>query len=122
LREELAALVTIFECCRYPLLIHCSTGADRTSLASGIWLKAILGRHPEQALCDAFAPRFGHVPVFGTEHLREPFREYADWIRVHQLDHTPARFKSWLRDLYRSRKSLQDVASGTNEPGTDLAR
>ena len=36
-------------------------------------------------LREAFAPRFGHVPVFGAEHLHEPFREYADWIREHQL-------------------------------------
>lgn len=101
LREELAALIAIFECCRYPLLIHCDTGSDRTGLAVGVYLTAIRGVHPEQALRDAFAPRFGHVPAFGAEHLDEPFEEYADWLREHQLDHAPARFKSWLEEIYR---------------------
>ena len=102
LREELFALITVFENCRYPLLIHCHTGADRTGLASGIYLMAILGRPPERAFGQAFSPRFGHFPVFGAEHLHEPFREYAGWLREHRLAHTPARLKFWLGRMYRS--------------------
>jgi hypothetical protein len=102
LREELFALITVFENCRYPLLIHCLTGADRTGLASGIYLMAILGRPPERAFGQAFSPRFGHFPVFGAEHLHEPFREYAGWLREHRLAHTPVRLKFWLGRVYRS--------------------
>jgi|SRR5271157_3423422 len=105
LREELFALITVFENCRYPLLIHCHTGADRTGLASGIYLMAILGRPPERAFGQAFSPRFGHFPVFGAEHLHEPFREYAGWLREHRLAHTPARLKFWLGRVYRSATS-----------------
>ena len=102
LREELFALIAVFENCRYPLLIHCLSGADRTGLASGIYLMAIRGRSPESALGQAFAPRFGHLPVFGPEHLHEPFHEYAGWLREHRLAHTPSRLKYWLGHVYRS--------------------
>jgi hypothetical protein len=96
------ALITLFENCRYPLLIHCLSGADRTGLASGLYLMSIRGRPPERAFDQAFSPRFGHLPVFGAGHLHEPFREYAAWLREHRLAHTPARFKFWLEHLYQS--------------------
>jgi Tyrosine phosphatase family len=101
LREELLALITLFERGRYPLLIHCDTGADRTGLAVGIYLMAIRNDHPQRAFREAFAPRFGHVAILGTGHLHEPFREYADWLREGGFDHTPARLRSWLKDVYR---------------------
>jgi len=102
LREELFALITLFENCRYPLLIHCLSGADRTGLASGLYLMAIRGRPPEGAFGQAFSPRFGHLPVFGAGHLHEPFSEYAGWLREHRLAHTPAHLKFWLGRVYRS--------------------
>ena len=82
--EELLALITLFENCGYPLLIHCLSVADRTGLASGLYLMAIRGKTPERAFGQAFSPRFGHLPVFGAGHLHEPFREYASWLREHQ--------------------------------------
>jgi hypothetical protein len=103
LREELLALVTLFESCQYPLLIHCDTGADRTGLACGLYEMAMRGIPPERARRAAFAPRFGHLPILGIGHLQDPFREYAGWLRGHRLDHTPARFRSWLDEVYRSK-------------------
>jgi hypothetical protein len=101
-REELAALIAIYECRRYPLLILCDTGADRAGLAVGVYLMAIRGVGPERALRAAFAPRFGHVPILGAEHLHEPFREYAARLRERRLDHTPGRLKAWLEAVDRS--------------------
>lgn len=103
LREELLALVTLFEHCRYPLLIHCETGADRTGLAVGLYLMAVRGLHPEEAERRAFAPRFGHLPILGTGHLHEPFREYARWLREHRFNPAPDRFRTWLEGVYQSR-------------------
>jgi hypothetical protein len=116
LREELIALIAVYECCRYPLLIHCDTGADRTGLAVGIYLTAIRGDQPERALREAFAPRFGHVPILGTGHLHEPLREYAGWLREGGIDHTPTRFKSWLKDVYQSRRASQGSSRDRTSP------
>ncbi len=103
LREELLALVTLFQRCRYPLLIHCETGADRTGLAVGLYLMAVRCVHPKEAERRAFAPRFGHLPILGTGHLHEPFREYASWLREHRLEPAPDRFRTWLQGVYQSR-------------------
>jgi len=63
---------------------------------------AIRGIAPGRARREAFAPRFGHLPILGTELLQDPFREYTGWLRHHRIGHTPARFRSWLEDVYRS--------------------
>ncbi|MHB1561053.1 MAG: protein-tyrosine phosphatase family protein [Isosphaeraceae bacterium] len=103
LREELLALVTFLERCRYPLLIYCETGADRTGLAVGLYLMAVRGLPPEEAERRAFAPRFGHLPILGTGHLHEPFREYAGWLREYRFAPAPDRFRTWLEGVYQSR-------------------
>ncbi len=36
--------------CRYPLLIHCKSGSDRTGLLSGLYLMDRLGQPPDLAL------------------------------------------------------------------------
>src|SRR4029077_7746227 len=37
-RRELLVLIDILKSCSYPLLIHCKSGADRTGLASALYL------------------------------------------------------------------------------------
>ena len=50
----------------------------------------------------SFTIYHSHVPWFGTEHLHEPLDEYALWLEVHALSHTPERFRAWVKDEYRS--------------------
>jgi hypothetical protein len=100
-RRELLVLLDLFEGCRYPLLIHCRRGADRTGLASALYLMSCRGEGPDEAL-RAFALTYGHVPLLGTEHLHEPLDEYAAWLRTRGLAHTPERFRSWVEHDYRS--------------------
>jgi protein tyrosine phosphatase (PTP) superfamily phosphohydrolase (DUF442 family) len=101
-RRELLFLIDIFERCPYPLLIHCKSGADRTGLASALYLMTCKGQPPEQAE-GAFALEFGHIPVAGTQHLHEPLHEYADWLKARRLPHTAERFRAWVKSDYRSR-------------------
>jgi hypothetical protein len=112
-RRELLALIDILDSCPYPLLIHCKSGADRTGLASAIYLLVRRGEPPKQAL-RAFSVEFGHVPIGGTEHLHEPLEEYAAWLKSQRLPHTPSRFRSWVENHYRS---ADDPVAVTVLPG-----
>jgi protein tyrosine phosphatase (PTP) superfamily phosphohydrolase (DUF442 family) len=70
-RRELLLLLDLFDRCRYPLLIHCKSGSDRTGLASALYLMARRGVAPERAL-DAFSIGYGHFPIGGPQRLHEP--------------------------------------------------
>jgi len=100
-RRELLVLVDIFTRCRYPILIHCKSGSDRTGLASALYLMAAKGDSPERAL-KAFSLQYGHVPLLSTARLHEPFEEYSAWLRANRITHNPVRFRRWLERDYLS--------------------
>ncbi len=100
-RRELLILIDLLDRCRYPLLIHCKSGADRTGLASAIYEIVRLGTPPLEAE-RALSLDFGHVPILGPEHLHEPLREYAAWLKANGLPHQPARFREWVRNEYQA--------------------
>jgi protein tyrosine/serine phosphatase len=101
-RRELLALIDILDSCRYPLLIHCKSGADRTGLAAALYLMIGRAEPPERAL-RSFSLEYGHVPIGGPEHLHEPLDEYAAWLKRQNLPHTPARFRAWVENEYQPR-------------------
>lgn len=106
-RRELLRLIDLLEHCRYPLLIHCKSGADRTGLVSALYRMVRLGIGPEEALGE-FSLANGHVPLFGPEKLHEPFHEYADWLRRQGQPHTPERFREWVAGVYRDGEATLD--------------
>lgn len=106
-RNDLLALIDLFPQCRYPLLIHCKAGADRTGLASALYRMVMLGEAPEIAE-GQFTVFHGHVPLLGTAHLHEPIDEYAAWLRAEGLEHTAERFRRWIAEEYRSDEPLAD--------------
>jgi Swiss Army Knife protein, DSP-PTPase phosphatase domain len=101
MRRELLVLLDLFEHCRYPLLIHCKSGSDRTGLACALYLMSRRGEPPGWAV-RGFTLKHGHVPLFGPEHLHEPFREYEAWLKARGLDHSPARFRDWVEHDYQA--------------------
>jgi protein tyrosine phosphatase (PTP) superfamily phosphohydrolase (DUF442 family) len=106
-RCDLLRLLDLLGHCRYPILIHCKSGSDRTGLASGLYLLARRGLPPTEAL-RTFSIYRGHVPLGGPERLQEPFQEYDAWLKVNALVHTPARFRDWVERLYRDDGPVAD--------------
>jgi protein tyrosine phosphatase (PTP) superfamily phosphohydrolase (DUF442 family) len=100
-RSELLKLIDVLEHCRYPLLIHCKSGADRTGLASAVYRIVARGESPVQA-ASAFSFEFGHIPIGGTEHLHEPLAEYSSWLNAQGLANSPERFRSWVKNEYQA--------------------
>ena len=100
-RRQLLGVLDLFDRIAYPLLIHCKSGSDRTGLVSALYLMSRAGESPITAE-RAFSVYYGHVPLLGTRHLHEPLHEYANYLQVHNLSHTPARFRSWVEQDYRS--------------------
>ncbi|HEU5117238.1 MAG TPA: tyrosine-protein phosphatase [Isosphaeraceae bacterium] len=94
-RTDLLRLLDILDHCRYPLLIHCKSGADRTGLATSLYRLQIQGQNPEKAE-EGFSLAYGHIPFFGPDQLHEPLHEYQQWLQSQNLTHSPSRFRSWV--------------------------
>jgi protein tyrosine phosphatase (PTP) superfamily phosphohydrolase (DUF442 family) len=107
-RRELLIVLDLLGRCRYPLLIHCKSGSDRTGLVSGLYLMARRGATPDQAL-RAFSMAYGHVPIGGPQHLHEPFREYGAWLEARGLAHSPERLHAWVEHDYRADDPAGDL-------------
>ncbi|MGE3820870.1 MAG: tyrosine-protein phosphatase [Isosphaeraceae bacterium] len=117
-RRDLLRLIDLFGRCRYPLLIHCKSGADRTGLVAALYRMVAQGVDPRRAET-SFTIAYGHVPLFGTQRLHEPLREYADWLDARGSRHTPERFRAWVANEYVSPDTETDLPTlrpGTREP------
>jgi protein tyrosine phosphatase (PTP) superfamily phosphohydrolase (DUF442 family) len=108
-RNELLVLIDVMRRCRYPLLIHCKSGSDRTALASAVYLIDQQGADPDRALKE-FGLAYGHVAMFGTERLHEPFIEYGRWLTSEKLRHSPERFREWVQHEYKDDAPRPDGA------------
>ncbi len=121
-RRELLTLLDLFARCRYPLLIHCKSGSDRTGLASGLYLLTQASKPPIDA-AEAFSLYYGHVPLAGTALLHAPFVEYDQWLKEKHLVHNPDRFRSWVEHEYQSSEtssSFQPLNPGPRTPSDRL--
>ncbi len=90
-RTTLEQLCEVFATARYPLLIHCRAGADRTGLASAIYVLERTG--DLEAARAQLGLEYLHVGWGGTERLDELLDLYA-----------PCRermtFCEWAREVY----------------------
>lgn len=103
-RLELLQVIELLERCRYPLLIHCKSGADRTGLVSALYRMVQLGDEPAEAI-EEFSLAHAHIPLFGPEKLHKPILEYSDWLQESGQDHSPERFRGWVARLYQEDES-----------------
>jgi protein tyrosine phosphatase (PTP) superfamily phosphohydrolase (DUF442 family) len=70
--EAIAALVERFDTGPYPMLVHCEEGADRTGLATVVWLVLRGGKSLAEARADELSVRTGHF-AWGQAHAMDDF-------------------------------------------------
>jgi hypothetical protein len=119
-RHEILTLLTVFEQCRYPLLIHCKSGSDRTGLASALYRMAVDNVGPDVAR-DEFTLSHGHVPILDTKRLHEPLDEYQHWLSAEHLAHSPERFREWIKNHYRDEGTKEIVKPLSPGPREKIA-
>lgn len=73
---QLERLTNLFKWVKKPVLIHCKSGADRTGLATAMWMVAMEGKPPSEAR-KAFSLRYGHVWFGRGGSLQHSFDEWA---------------------------------------------
>jgi protein tyrosine/serine phosphatase len=93
-RDLLVALIDIYDAAPRPLLIKCSGGQDRTSLAAALYLVHTRG----WGAFDAAAAQFAHFPYlhFPKRHQRW-LRLFLDYAREEAAG---APLADWLRESY----------------------
>lgn len=107
-RKQLLTVLDVLDRCKYPLLIHCKSGSDRTGLVSALYLMSRKGVDPTTAE-GAFSLYYGHVPLLGTRHLHEPLHEYAAWLDARKLTHSADRFRDWVAHDYQADDPLVEL-------------
>lgn len=80
-QDEVQALLQIMRDAPKPLLIHCAGGADRTGLASALYLAGVAGG-TEDAAEWQLSPLFGHVSLGG---LSSTWQMDVTWEMVEPL-------------------------------------
>lgn len=77
--KQMAELVSLMEKLPKPLLVHCEGGADRSGLASALYLYAVQ-HYPAEKAADQLSVRFGHVPYLfwaDVEAMDKSFQKYV---------------------------------------------
>jgi protein tyrosine phosphatase (PTP) superfamily phosphohydrolase (DUF442 family) len=96
--DELRKLITLYESCPKPILIHCRHGADRTGLAVAIYKILYCGASLDEAM-EAYSLKCGHTGYAYGRHLPHLFDIYRDWLAAEQAEHSPALFRRWVSGL-----------------------
>jgi len=78
--KQMQEIVNIIKHAPKPLLIHCKAGADRTSLASALYLYAIKhDKHPKRAI----SLMYGHFPWLGSK-TSAMDRSFENYVKAHR--------------------------------------
>ena len=93
-REALVALIDFFDTSPRPFLMHCKSGADRTSLASALYLIHAEGASVAEARRQ-MSPRFIHFRWTKTGVLDEVLDLYETRLRQ-----GPVALRAWIESEY----------------------
>lgn len=80
-QEQAAQLVQLMRDAPKPLLIHCQAGADRTGLASALYLAAI-SKQGESAARNQMSILYGHIPlsISSAYAMDRTFEKLEGWL------------------------------------------
>lgn len=76
--EVVARLFDVFDHAKYPILIHCQAGADRTGLACAVYANAYLGQPIDTAETNQLTWRYGHFKFTNTRPMNKFFDLYRE--------------------------------------------
>ncbi len=93
--QTLEALLYAFDHARYPILIHCQAGSDRTGLASTLYVHLYQHVPLDQAEASQLTWRFGHIRVGPTRVMDVFFDLYRE--TAHGMP-----MRQWIHDRYPS--------------------
>lgn len=74
--ESLHKILNTFDHARYPVIIHCQAGSDRTGLVSALYVALYRHVPVEQATLEELTWHYGHFPVTKTRVMDEFFDLY----------------------------------------------
>jgi protein tyrosine phosphatase (PTP) superfamily phosphohydrolase (DUF442 family) len=105
--DQLMRLLHAFDTLPRPMFIHCRGGADRSGLASALYLAIVKGVPLEQAVGDQLTWRYGHL----RNSQAHPMDDFFDMYRS-TSGGTPLR--DWITNTYPKlyRKAQVPVQSG----------
>jgi protein tyrosine phosphatase (PTP) superfamily phosphohydrolase (DUF442 family) len=97
--QDLRGLVDMIDHSSPPLLIHCYSGADRTGLASAMYLLlktdcSLAEAHRQLSLV------YGHVSWGQAGALDKFLDMYADWLREQGREHSAPALRWWMGHVY----------------------
>jgi protein tyrosine/serine phosphatase len=93
-KHEIISVLDSFSEVKFPAVVHCKSGADRTGLYCAIYRIHELGESPYDAL-NEMSIRYGHLSHSPAGVLDEFLRAYADhWSK------TGGDFRDWVLNCY----------------------
>src|SRR5262245_43662478 len=102
---EIRRLVEVVDRSRYPVLLHCYRGIDRTGLASAVVLLLRTDASVDQAR-GQLGCQFGHFNLGRTGYIDHFFDIYKEWLTETGRSHSPAVFRQWAVEEYRPEQCL----------------
>ena len=90
--ETVALLIRTFRETPRPFLVHCKSGADRTGLATTLWL-IMNGEEPSKAAFHGLTWWHGHIPIGRTRAMDRVLRLYRETGQGMS-------FEQWARNVY----------------------
>jgi protein tyrosine phosphatase (PTP) superfamily phosphohydrolase (DUF442 family) len=115
---ELKKLTRALQTARRPILVHCRDGADRSGLASALFL-LLDGKH---TLADAWRQTSPLYRALRSDSVGKQFlRKYEAWLEASGRTHTPERLLAWIELDYEDGKgNLRFIVDNVN--GQDVTR
>ncbi len=98
--QNLKLLIETFEQCPTPILLHCTSGSDRSGFASACYLLLKTATSLAEARSQ-LSLRFGHFGWGRAGCLNQVLDQYEGWLRTQSLVHHPEHFRHWATAFYQ---------------------
>lgn len=99
-RAQLHTLIRTLDSSRYPILIHCAWGSERTGLVSAFAELLREGSTLDDAR-NQLAIAYLYVPFGDGKIMSEALDQYELWLKEQRLGHRPETFRRWATDGYK---------------------